>query len=636
MKIVAMSSAVVPELAAAYLCDETLIDQDWCRKEYAAIANVWFGALEPNRRKAIIDFIRAIPIDHEERFKQWFLRVHSNMPTDDDARAYRFTTVRDIVWGWRNALPEEFRREIERGIAEFGGPDDWRNTRHREATSPLSGAEMRSQPIEATIELLRRWRASEDGEDRARKTRAMGNELRTAAAEESVAFSAKASEFENLHPILLRRYLEAMEQAASNGVPIRWSELLGLLSRLGRSPIDPSYEDGYWTLKCMIDLVSAGLRGRSEGIPLQDDPDLRALALSFHALSLKAIEPGEPPDFRKPDLFNRARQTARGAAVELCLLVLRRLGRHPVSPAAGGAIIDRAHDLRSILESELGDRSSASDAAHAIMGRYLNLLFELGPDWLKAHLPLLLPADNPHESLVWRAHLESDKGPLDGLMDEMAFCYADAIEHISKTDPSDRDADRLTDYLLTLQLRGALPPVLLLRFLQSAPVGLRRHGMRLVGQTIGKSPDPFATRAKSYWATRLHAAASASDKEPFRLEIGAIGTWFLWIDDADWMIQQLLAVLDAGYAPNDVYTVIRHLAKLDEEKIQSVVKVLYALATSNLTTRFTLTSQPIEMRRMLAAGKRSGHALTMDKVVRIANVLASKGDPAYLDLLDDP
>jgi hypothetical protein len=358
---------------------------------------------------------------------------------------------------------------------------------------------------------------------------------------------------------------------------------------------------------------------------------------------LEAVEPEESRNDSEVHPFNRAQQTVRGAAVELCILAMRWLSKDPDTEFGRSprTTIETAHDLRSILESELADRSSSGEAGRAIMGRYLNLLYRLGEDWLRARLSLLLPEEEKSlRRSAWLAHLESDGGPVDGLIAEMAFCYADEIEAVANRDPPDRDAreHRLTDYLLTLQIRGVLPDDLLRRFLDVAPVGLRRDGMRLVGQTIGSPPDrcppEYVTRAKSYWAGRLAAAKAARDPARFRSEIGAIGLWFLWIADVDWLTDQLLEVLAAGYAPNDLYIVIGNLAKLTEDRIERVVDVLYALATSPHLNRYGLMVQGAEMRRMLDAGKESGIAPTAAKVDRIVNVLASKGDDSYLDLLD--
>jgi hypothetical protein len=91
----------------------------------------------------------------------------------------------------------------------------------------------------------------------------------------------------------------------------------------------------------------------------------------------------------------------------------------------------------------------------------------------------------------------------------------------------------------------------------------------------------------------------------------------------------------AGYAPNDVYTVIRHIAIHADDDIDRVVEVLHALATGPQSDRYTLMVQTAEIRQMLVAGKRTGNEATSARVVSIVNVLASKGNEAYLDLLED-
>ncbi|WP_314957194.1 hypothetical protein [Bradyrhizobium cosmicum] len=638
MKIVAMSPAALPDLAAAYLTDQKFIDQDWCRKEYAAIANVWFGSLDPQSRQSILDFIYAIPDDH--RFDEWFRKTHGKPPTERERREYRFSEVRDVVWGWRNALPDALRLELEAGVAEFGDPDHWRNTLYREAESPLTSAQLRALPIEDCIEFLKTRRVEVSEDDHAFATDALANQLRIAAAEDPIAFSAKAFDFEKMEPIILRRFLEAMEQAAFNGVSVSWGDLLALMARLCHdipsSSGSPSAQHRYRIVRGMIDVISAGLR-TTDAIPPRHTADLLGLARALYSISLQVADPYGNPDLAKSDPFHHAQQTIRGAAVELCVRLLRWLRQNAPSDidATDGAA-SALHDFRSILEAELSGLSDATDVGRTIMGRYLNLLYDFDPDWLRRQLSSLLPrVPEPSRNPAWRAHLENDRGPVDALMSETAFCYADDIEKLAKPD-ADRDAHnhRLAEHLLTLHLRGTLPPHLLARFLDVASVGLRRDAMRLIGLTIGTSEQVYAERAKSYWMQRLAAATSTTDQEQYRKEIGAIGLWFLWVADVDWLMNQMLAVLSAGYAPNDVYTVIRHLASIDGRQVERVVDVLYALAISPHTGRYALMVQGTEIRRILVTGKRSGIGTVASKVDRIVNLLASKGNDTYLDLLD--
>jgi hypothetical protein len=120
MRVVATSPDDGSEIAHDYLSDETIIDAEWCRDEYAAVANAWFPTAPLPVQRRILKYIDTLPDGHHDAWQNWFLRNRGRPPTPDEAREYRFGTVRDVVWGWR----EVRRREIGAGAAEFGGRDD--------------------------------------------------------------------------------------------------------------------------------------------------------------------------------------------------------------------------------------------------------------------------------------------------------------------------------------------------------------------------------------------------------------------------------------------------------------------------------------------------------------------------------
>ncbi|UPK01442.1 hypothetical protein [Bradyrhizobium sp. 170] len=141
-------------------------------------------------------------------------------------------------------------------------------------------------------------------------------------------------------------------------------------------------------------------------------------------------------------------------------------------------------------------------------------------------------------------------------------------------------------------------------------------------------------KAQSYWERRLAVAKASDGPDEFRAEIGSIGLWVLWNVEPDWLLEQLLAILAADYAPNDIYSVVDKLSKMDVEKIDRVVEVLSALVSSPHVNRLTLMVQPGPMRKMLVAGKATVAPKTRSLVTNIVNILASKGDDSYMDLLD--
>lgn len=649
MRVVASSPKEASEIAYAYLADETIIDAGWCREEYAAIAKVWFPTAPQAVRTRILERIDAPPDGHQDGWRKWFAETHGRPPSPDETREYGFGTVRDVVWGWRDVLPEQRRREIEAGVAEFGDPDARRNRLFREAESPLTNAAMQLQPIDKTIAFLRTWNPNVGDENRSRTTSALANELRTSVSNDPMAYSLKAEEFGDLQPVFLRRFLEAMLQPAANGVAVSWPDLLGLMAGLCRKRRATAAEAGesdtgwYWTFRTMIDLLGAALRRDTDGIEFVQAPIVRALVLELHSLAQQVAEPEGSEDKSRSHPFHQAQQTARGAALELCILSLRWLSRDEKSEIGRTPrnALANAPDIRSILDAEISDRTKAGLVPRAIIGRYLQLMSFLGEEWVRASLSSLLPADDePLRSATWLSHLDNDGGPVVGLIDEMAPCYAEEIDRMSEHDVSDRDArnHRLADYLMVLFVNDALPETLLQQFLDKAPVAARQNAIKFIGQQIGAPlqgrPASRRLKAQSYWARRL-AAAKASDRpDDFRAEIGSIGLWVLWNVEPDWLMEQLLAIMAAGFAPNDIYSVVDKLSKMDVGKIDRVVEVLSALVSSPHVNRLTLMVQPGPMRKMLSAGKASGAPKTRSLVANIVNILASKGDDSYMDLLD--
>ncbi|MFB9268375.1 hypothetical protein ACFFWD_35555 [Bradyrhizobium erythrophlei] len=642
MRVVASSPGNVPELATAYLVNPDLIGASWCRTEYDMIANVWFPTLDPARQQTILDHVDSF-VD-EDGWRKWFVGVHDREPNESEAREYGFNTIHDIVGGWRNVLPAERQRALDAGVAEFGAANDRHFRIYDYAKSPRSSEEMHSAGVEATIAFLSDRDPSAD-ENSARETTALAGEFRTAVSKDPVAYSSIAVEISELAPIFVRRYLEAMDTAAFNAVPLDWSALLALLATVSRRmPHRPDDPDRYPILRACIALMVSGL-GKTKTIDVMLREEILSFATALHTIASNTCEPVEVHRRPKPPSFVDARQTLTGGIVELCILALNWLDakadRSTAAHSAAAAPPGRA--LRSILEQALADRSDESAAPRMVMGRYLNRLYRIEGPWLKEQLPSLLPVDDePLRMVAWLAHLQDDVGPVDDLIAEPPYraCYVDEIYRMSDGDPKDREArgHRLAGFLITLFLRGSLPEELLTPFLERAPISERQEAMRLIGLTIGSNrssePSIFRDRAESYWLRRLSAAKATGDPSQFAREIGSIGLWFLWGVDTDWLTEQLLDALAAGYAPNDLYTVIGGLAKLGEDRIDRVIEVLEGLATNPSVSRYALMVQPVELRKMLTVGKASRCEKTRRRVDRLVNVLASKGVDSFIDLLE--
>jgi hypothetical protein len=154
--VLALAPSEAPDVADRYLTDTNLIKADWCRQEYAELAKAWLSHLPPTRQQAIYDFVDSVPNKFLDTWRASFERYEKRKPTTEDDRKYRETTIRDIVWNWRDALPSNRRAALDKTVAEFGDPDAWRERSFQRDQTPLSRASMQGQAVEATVAYLAR------------------------------------------------------------------------------------------------------------------------------------------------------------------------------------------------------------------------------------------------------------------------------------------------------------------------------------------------------------------------------------------------------------------------------------------------------------------------------------------------
>src|SRR5262249_35094462 len=71
-----------------------------------------------------------------------------------------------------------------------------------------------------------------------------------------------------------------------------------------------------------------------------------------------------------------------------------------------------------------------------------------------------------------------------------------------------------------------------------------------LGVQLEQIPDNLRARAISYWDRRLAAAKASATPARFRREIGSIGQFFFHKGiPGEWLMDQVLAVSDAGFGP---------------------------------------------------------------------------------------
>jgi hypothetical protein len=124
----------------------------------------------------------------------------------------------------------------------------------------------------------------------------------------------------------------------------------------------------------------------------------------------------------------------------------------------------------------------------------------------------------------------------------------------------------------------------------------------------------------------------APDPEPYRKELGIIGTFFLWDIDQVWLMDQLLLMLNAGLGPTDAIGIIDSLAKLAPKKVDKVVDITKALVMQPKAAAWIVASEGQPLREILIEGKKSCSPLTVAAVREIVSYLSTKGITSLLDL----
>jgi hypothetical protein len=394
--------------------------------------------------------------------------------------------------------------------------------------------------------------------------------------------------------------------------------------------------DWSWALQSAVGWFAAALGRGTDGIAFAHADTAQALVLALHlrVAQLPATNEDERGDRKHP--YVAAVQTLRGAAVELCILLVFWQSKNPESTigVAPREAFDRAPKVRAILETELQDRSSAGWVPRAILGRRLTWLFYFGEDWLRGQLTNLFPPDSRQlRDAAWLAHLQYDRQPIGELTGALYPYYAEHIASLGREDAplGYKESDnRLVEYLMILYLFEQLPEDLLREFWDSAPVLQRRHALWFMGRHMVSSNN-LRKRAMSYWDRRLQCAIRASDPEPYRRELGAIGQFVIWDVDPLWLMDQLLLMLNAGFGPTEAMGVIDKLADQVPANVDKVVEIAKALVRHPNVEAWIFASQSLSLRKILTEGKKSNAPMTAASVKEIVSYLSARGNPSFLD-----
>jgi len=648
LHLLAKNPETASDLAESYLTDPELIENGCC--EYAELATAGFPSLTKEKQQAILKVIDGMADKYRSAWKSRFEEHCKRQPTEEDEQKFNQSVFMESVWKWRTVLPPERQERLSEIVKAQGSPDNkWARIMPNEE-SPLNESDFLNRPIADIVTLLMTWHPEE--KPRQQTVTALAHKLSMGVVRDAKRYMEAANQFSETAPVYVRHLLEGIKTSVENGREALSVNALKLIQttfgRMHEPVTDLSVEEGgdpnwLWACTAGADLLKAGMRRGSDGIDYQHADLVRALVFGFLEQAPQQPELDEFEDRFKRDAYLGAAATLRGSAVENSILFVIWLSKYPESPVghAPEEAFANTPTLGTALAKQLEDVSADGRIPRAILGRYLNWIFYLDKNWLLANLSKMFPPDDAElRQAAWFAHLGHDH-PIKELMPQLLTSYENEIARIDRNE-KERDnyySKRLADYLVVLYLWGVLPDSLLEKFWQGSPANLLSYAIWHLGMELSlppeKLPDPLRARGLQYWEQRLEVARNSSGKEIFREEIGAIGLWCAHDQiDSQWLADQLLAVLKAGYVPDNGFSIVEWLAKNVHKNLIKTIEVLEALLDSrdsSLTSECMLQKEPIRV--ILTKGINSGMEDAIIRSRALVSILSSKGDASYLDLV---
>jgi len=664
MYLLAEHGQATKDLAIRIVANWNNLDDHSVRHEYARLANSYFPEVKEDDKLALLEHLRTPPA--ADRIRRNSVFFYGREPTEEEVQQVRDGIELKKLSILKNGLPGEWMARYEELVTRYGAPEHpdfsaYTSSGWVGSTSPKTVDELSSMELQELLEYLRSWQPK-SGDMFADTREGLGRQLAAAVAADPAKFAAHAPEFAELEPTYSRSLIDGLHQALSANQTFDWPPVLELARGLvikppthhetddpgGWSDRDPGWR---WARGSVAHLLGEGFLRTNGGIPIEH----RALAWQILEPLTNDPEPDAEHEGRfggtNMDPLTLSINTNRGKAMHAAIrygLWVRRHDEvdHRERVAAG---FDAIPELREVLDAHLDPLRDASRAIRAVYGERLPWLVLLDPNWVRDRLERIFPT-NPELALlraaVWETYLANRAydTPFEILEGE----YHRAVSEIDQaTERSDRrrfvdPAEKLAEHLMTLYWRGRVTWTshgsILTEFFGRAPEKVRTHALEFVGRSLWQGPAPLAEdqseRLRELWRRRLEAfeARQKSGRE----EVGSFGWWFASSGKLpdDWLIDELLRLLEAGVAIDADHLVLERLADLAPAKPFEAVRAARLMIKVQREPHFLLTTNE-PLRRTVSAALIADNDRARSEARDLMNELAAKGYRGLDDLASD-
>jgi hypothetical protein len=664
LHVLAEAGPAATVLAATRLADWENLDDSRMRHEYSRLASAYFPDVREEDKRALLEHLRTPPA--MEHFRRNSVALYGREPTDEE--------VQQVIEGMelkklsvlKEGLSAEWKARYDELAARYGAPEHPEFSAYSSSgwvgpTSPKTVEDLSSMELPDILAFLRSWQPT-TAEMFADTIDGLGRQLTAAVAADPARFAPHALEFADLEPTYARSLIDGFDQSLSAKRPFDWLPVLELARILATRPqseeedADPGgwsdRDPGWrWARGSVAHMLGEGFL-RSEGeIPIHH----RELAWQILEPLTRDPEPDAEHESRfggtNMDPLTLSINTNRGKAMHAAIrygLWVRRHdeGDHPERVVAG---FDAIPELRQVLDVHLDPSRDASQAIRSVYGERLPWLVLLDPGWVKANLARLFPTA-PDLTLLraaaWETYLANS--PYDSVFDILEGEYHRAVDELGHTTESvDRrrfvdPVGKLAEHLVVLFWRGRITweshGGILKKFFEQAPQEARAHSLEFVGRNLWRGEtqllDGQEERLRELWRRRVEAFEGSRDTG--RQEVAAFGWWFASSGKLpdEWLIHELLRILEAGASVEADHLVLERLADLAPEHPYEAVRAARLMIKLKPEAHFLITTNE-HLRRTVSAALIAKEPEARSEARDLMNELAANGYRGLDDLATD-
>jgi hypothetical protein len=560
---------------------------------------------------------------------QWLQSIHDSLPTD----------------AWRNQYEELVKR--------FGRPGEVSHQRGGTfvgPTSPKAMPELRELEPEKLIEYLQTWVPS--GEWASPTPSGLGRELMSLVSIEPEKYSPFANRFVDLDRTYISSAIEGFGDAVKNGRVIDWERVLDLCEWVvkqnaenGEPKIDLFHGDPDWIASriAVARLLREGFAAPKDSQPPKD---FRRLIWELLTNLVNGPDPSATREQKYTGGFAGSLSLNAPRGIALDAVIDYGLWVHPYDQhksVAGDSAFADAPEVKELLNKVVATDSSL--VCGEVLGRRFPALFMLDRTWVKENVDRIFkPEAKLAQRIAWINYVLFCAA-YDDLLPILGSHYEKAVDSLA----SDLDSSiksqygrNLVGHLVSFFWRGRLnwddKKGLPARFFQRAPVSVRAYFFEAIGRSLSSPKlkeddhEHLLERLRKFLADRINAVKQSGKDES---ELEPFGWWFIANQfDSDWQMENLLNVLRLSHEVSPDWHVVECLSKEVESKPVQSVEALERIIVGD-KEGWAIFGWEQHARELLKKALQSENAQAREAAVRVINIIGSRGQYGFRDLLRD-